>query len=116
MFETAVERITNIHELYSNKIFIFKLEPSNELVISYNIVPHPNISFISNTILVHRKKETNTMYTINALNNLIITNNGGRLNKNYRVDWDEFKNSIILTNGEGYKVLKTNLYRIINSN
>jgi hypothetical protein len=54
---------------------------------------------MANTILLHRKKETNSLYTINALNTLIKSLNNGFLDKNYMVDWnqlsDEEKNQIV---------------------
>jgi hypothetical protein len=47
------------------------IKSNDEYVCTYN-VDQPNINNIpENTILVHRKKETNTLYTINALNELI---------------------------------------------
>jgi hypothetical protein len=115
-FENILETIYDSYEIFSRKIFILKLEPSKELIISYNIVPSGNTKFLSNTISVHRKKETNTLYTINALNNLIKSMNRGVLDKSYMVQWVEYKNSIILTDGDGYKVLKTKLFRIIDIN
>ena len=71
-FETIVEKVFT-YDLFSRKIFVLKLEPSKELVVSYNIIPNNEHRFLPNTIMVHRKKETNTMYTINALNRLITT-------------------------------------------
>mgnify|MGYP003121865220 FL=1 len=115
-FETRLDTIFDSYELFSRKIFILKLEPSKELVISYNIVPSANTKFISNTIMAHRKKETNTLYTINALNRLILKLNKGHLDKSYEIDWNEYRNSMILTDGDGYKVMKTKLFRIIDVN
>lgn len=66
--------------------------------------------------MVHRKKESNTMYTINALNALITAENGGVLDKSYQVDWEKYRNSVILTDGDGYKVMNTSLFRIIDVN
>ena len=63
--------------------------------------------------MVHRKKESNTMYTINALNRLIKELNGGVEDKRYQVDWQNYTNSIILTEGNTYKVLGTKLFRIV---
>ena len=115
-FEQVLKTIFESYDLFSRKIFILKLEPSKELVISYNIIPNANVRFLSNTIMVHRKKETNTMYTINALNRLIIDLNNGTLDKSYQVNWDGYRNSMILTDGDGYKVMKTKLFRIIDVN
>ena len=66
--------------------------------------------------MVHRKKETNTMYTINALNRLISKLNGGMVDKDYQVNWNDYRNAVILTDGDGYKILKTSLFRIIDVN
>ncbi len=56
------------------------------------------------------------MYTINALNNLIEDLNDGVLDKSYQIDWQDYRNSIILTDGDGYKVMTTKLFRIIDVN
>lgn len=53
------------------------------------------------------------MYTINALNRVISDENGGVLDKSYQVDWQKYRNSVILTDGDGYKIMKTSLFRII---
>ena len=113
-FENIVDRILKEFELFSRKIFVLKLDPSKELVVSYNIIPNPS-KFLPSTIMVHRKKESNTMYTINALNRLIVDENGS-MDKTYQVDWDKYKNSVILTDGDGYKVMRTSLFRIIDVN
>ena len=115
-FESVLENIQNSFILYSRKIFILKLKPSQELVISYNIIPNNERKFLGSTILAHRKKESNTIYTINALNRLIVDLNGGVEDKTYKINWEDYKNSMILTDGEGYKILKTSLFRIVNVN
>jgi hypothetical protein len=114
-FENIVDTILKTFELFSRKIFVLKLQPSNELVVSYNIIPNSS-SFLPSTIMVHRKKESNTMYTINALNRLITTENGGVLDKSFQVNWDKYRNSVILTDGDGYKIMRTSLFRIIDVN
>jgi hypothetical protein len=114
-FESIIEKVFK-YELFSRKIFILKLEPSKELVVSYNIVANNNHQFLPETIMVHRKKESNTMYTINALNSLISSLNGGIVDKEYQVDWNQYQNTLILTNGNGYKVMKTSLFKIVDVN
>jgi len=114
-FESIIEKVFK-YELFSRKIFILKLEPSNELVVSYNIVANNSHQFLPETIMVHRKKESNTMYTINALNSLISSLNGGIVDKEYQVDWNQYQNTLILTNGNGYKIMKTSLFKIVDVN
>lgn len=114
-FESIIEKVFK-YELFSRKIFILKLEPSNELVVSYNIVANNSHQFLSETIMVHRKKESNTMYTINALNSLISSLNGGIVDKEYQINWNHYQNTLILTNGNGYKIMKTSLFKIVDVN
>jgi hypothetical protein len=71
---------------------------------------------LPNTILLHRKKESNTLYTINALNTLIKSLNGGILDTKYIVNWHEYRNSILLTNGPDLRKLDTSIHKIIDFN
>jgi hypothetical protein len=114
-FESIIEKVFK-YELFSRKIFILKLQPSNELVVSYNIVANNSHQFLPETIMVHRKKESNTMYTINALNSLISSLNGGIVDKEYQINWNQYQNTLILTNGNGYKIMKTSLFKIVDVN
>ena len=66
-----------------------------------------------NTILLHRKKESNTLYTINALNTLIKKLNNGVLDTSYIINWHDYKNSILLTNGPDLRKLDTSIHKII---
>jgi hypothetical protein len=66
-----------------------------------------------NTILVHRKKESNTLYTINALNELIKKLNGGVVDTRYQIDWQHYKNTILLTQQNELKQLRTKIHEII---
>jgi len=68
---------------------------------------------LDNTILLHRKKESNTLYTINALNDLIRSLNSGELDTNYRVNWQDYKNCILLTTGGELKKLDTKVHEIL---
>ena len=85
----------------------------DEYICTYN-VDFGNVSnFLENTILVHRKKETNTLYTINALNTLIKELNNGQLDSSYRVNWSDYKNCVLLTKGPELKRVNTKLFNII---
>ena len=115
--EEALDNVLdNIQERYRiiyNKIFVLYSKSQDEYICTYN-VDFGNVSaFLDNTILVHRKKESNTLYTINALNTLIKELNGGVLDTNYRVNWSEFRNCILLTKGPDLKRINTKLFSII---
>ena len=53
------------------------------------------------------------MYTINALNELIKLINNGVLDTNYQVEWDVYKNMILITNKEGLQKINTRILKII---
>ena len=114
--ETLDEILQEVQERYKiiyNKIFVLYSKSQNEYICTYN-VDFGNIgTFLDNTILVHRKKESNTLYTINALNTLITELNGGVLDTNYRINWPDYKNCILLTKGPELKRVNTKLYKII---
>jgi hypothetical protein len=66
------------------------------------------------TISVHRKKQTNTIYTINAINKLIEEKNGGVLDKTYKIDWTELQNTVLVTAYGRLKKVNTKISNIIN--
>ena len=113
--------LQNIRETYVivyNYIYILQNKANlDELYITYNINTEfkPNQP-LNDTILVHRKKESNSLYTINALNQLVREENGGVLDKTFIIDWKKFRNSIILTNTEGTKRIQTRIFEVIEFN
>jgi hypothetical protein len=97
-----------------NKVFILNVRDSEEYACTYNL-EQPDINNIpDNTISVHRKKESNTLYTINALNELIKSLNGGVVDTRFRVDWKHYRNTILLTTQGELKFLRTKIYEIKN--
>lgn len=113
--DETINTISNKYSILFNKIFILESPHSDELICTYNIdtgniSPQP----LPNTILLHRKKESNTLYTINALNTLIKSLNGGVLDNQYRINWYDYKNCILLTTGEDLRRLDTKINKVIN--
>ena len=108
--------LTKIQDRYNiiyNKIFVLYAKSQEEYICTYNVDMGNVNSFIDNTILVHRKKESNTLYTINALNKLIKELNGGVLDKSYRINWNDYRNCVLLTKGYDLKRINTRLHTII---
>jgi hypothetical protein len=112
--DTTLATIQGQYKILFNKIFILYIKSTEEYVFTYN-VDSVNISnnLLGNTILLHRKKESNTLYTINALNDLIKSLNGGVLNSTFPIDWKEYQNCILLTHAGDLKRLDTKIYKII---
>ena len=113
VLDDMVKSISKAYSIMYNKMFVLFVKSTGEYVITYN-VEQANVSNIPlNTILVHRKKETNTLYTINALNDLIKKLNGGVVDINFRVNWQHYQNCILLTQNGDLKQLNTKVYKII---
>ena len=111
--DEVVDRILEEHDILFNKIFVLVALDDNKTMLTYNIDgPVYNLQ-LPNTILVHRKKQTNTLYTINALNEVIRYLNDGVLDTTYQVDWTRFRNSLLLTRPGGFKKVRTRLKTII---
>ena len=108
-----VDSLQSKYTIMYNKMFVLHIKSNNEYVVTYN-VEQGNISSIpDNTILVHRKKDSNTLYTINALNTLIKQLNNGQLDSSYRINWADYKNCVLLTKGPELKRINTKLFNII---
>ena len=111
--DSLLDEITSKYTIIYNKLFVLSIVDKDEFVITYN-VDQGNVHTISeNTILVHRKKESNTLYTINALNELIKKLNGGVVDTKYQVNWQQYKNCILLTQHNELNQLNTKIYKII---
>jgi|TARA_B110000971_G_C19797266_1_gene402582 hypothetical protein len=111
--DATLREIQERYKIIYNKIFVLYSKSQDEYVCTYN-VDYGNVSnFIENTILVHRKKESNTLYTINALNTLVKELNGGELDKNFKVNWPDYRNCVLLTKGPELKRINTKLFRIV---
>jgi len=111
--DILIKSITSKYSIMYNKIFILQVKSNNDYAVTYNVEQGNLDNIPLNTILVHRKKDTNTLYTINALNELIKTLNGGKVDNKFPINWFEYKNSIILTQQGEIKELKTKIYKII---
>lgn len=111
--DDLISRIKSQYSILYNKIFVLKIKDNDEYVCTYNI-DQGNINDIpNNTILVHRKKESNTLYTINALNELIKKLNDGVVDTKFPIVWQHYKNTILLTQHDELRQLRTKIYKII---
>lgn len=115
--ERLDERLAEINSQYKilyNKIFVLASPESEEYMCTYNIeIEGQETKILGNTILLHRKKETNTLYTINALNTLIMNLNGGVMDNRFPINWQEYRNSMLLTQGNEFRKLNTLVHKIV---
>lgn len=110
----TVSMIQKTYSVVYKRIFVLSVDDSHELICSFNINKENIQKQLPGAMLVHRKKETNTMYTINSLNALIKSENNGMLDSSYSVNWSNYSNSLLVTSNNELKILKTKVYQIIN--
>jgi hypothetical protein len=104
---SEVNFIANNMNLTNNFIFLFRHteEPQKQLL-TYNAVVergspfHPRLY----TMRVHRKKQTNTLYTINALNAAVASQHDGKTGRDLKLDWSVYESCLLLTAGKKLKV------------
>jgi len=113
----VVDIVVTCNDVLYEKIYVFQnTNELNQLICTYNVEHQPDYQEnIIDTISLHRKKQSNTLYTINALNEVIREKNDGVLDKSYMVDWLEFENTLLLTNEIGLQKIPTKIFQIIDT-
>ena len=113
--EEITGRIQTSYVILFNKIFVLESLDGEKIMLTYNVDMGNSSTngIIDNTILVHRKKQTNTLYTINALNELIESLNNGVLDKRFPIEWNDYRNCILLIQTEGFNKIDTKIRDII---
>lgn len=109
--EEAIMREVNyiVENLDLTARYIFLLHHTDEphkKILTYNARTSPGQSFNPRlyTMRVHRKKHTNTLYTINALNLAIASQHDGATGKDLSLDWKSYSNSLLLSVGKKLQV------------
>jgi len=115
-YKEVVNTIQSSYVILFDKLFVLESLDKEKIMITYNVDMNNSTvnSMVDNTILVHRKKQTNTLYTINALNELIKSLNNGVIDKSFAVNWNDYKNCILLIQTEGFNRIDTKIKEIIN--
>ena len=115
-YEEVANTIQTSYVILFNKLFVLESLDGEKIMLTYNVDlgNTSGDSMVDNTILVHRKKQTNTLYTINALNELIKSLNNGILDKSFMINWNDYQNCILLVQTEGFNRIDTKIKEIIN--
>tara|TARA_Y100000592_G_scaffold7671_1_gene10825 strand:- start:3028 stop:3420 length:393 start_codon:yes stop_codon:yes gene_type:complete len=115
-YEKVLNTVQTSYVILFNKIFVLESLNEEKIMLTYNVDMNNSSkdSMVDNTILVHRKKQTNTLYTINALNELIKSLNNGVLDKKFPIEWNNYQNCILLIQAEGFNKIDTKIKDIIN--
>lgn len=114
--DVALEAIEDKVGVPKNRVFIFTCPDIDDYILTYNIdSEHANVKFNSiwkDTISIHRKKETNTIFSINAMNEIIKRENNGYLNQNYKINWEQYRNCFLLIRGGKISILPITLVKL----
>ena len=114
-YEEVANTIQTSYVILFDKLFVLESLDGEKIMLTYNVDMGNSSTngIIDNTILVHRKKQTNTLYTINALNELIKSLNNGYLDKKFPINWNDYRNCILLIQTEGFNKIDTKIKDII---
>ena len=114
---SVISVIIECYDVVFEKIYVFvNNEDPNLLFCTYNVVPDDfDFAQSKDTISLHRKKQTNTLYTINALNEIIRSENNGVLDKSFTIEWENFQNTLLLTNENGLQKIVTKIHTVVNT-
>lgn len=111
--QPTINNIVSNYNILNGKIFVLQMSENPELACTYNIESGNLNDLLDNTISIHRRKETNTLYTINGLNFLIKSLNNNILDKNYKVNWEDYSNTAILVTDKKLILHELQIYKII---
>ena len=115
--DDIIEEIQDTYTVAFNKVYVLENKDNKrEVMCTYNINLDVKSETLPNTISIHRKKQTNTLYTINALNDIVSSLNEGVIDPNFLIEWEDYKNSLLVTDEDGLKIINTKLYTIIELN
>ena len=115
--DDILELIIECNDILYDKIYVFQNgNDHNQLICTYNVEYEDDYvsENIPNTNSLHRKKQSNTLYTINALNEVIRELNNGVLDKRFPIPWEDYHNSLLLTNEAGLNKIPTKIHTIVN--
>ena len=113
--DDTVKKITDAYSIVFNKVYVLQNENNvNELICTYNVDTTNGVDYnkVMGTISLHRKKHSNTLYTINALNECIKNLNNGVSDNKFMIPWENFKNMLMVTNSDGLNKINTRIFKI----
>ncbi len=116
-FKNTIEEIKQFYAVNNDRFFVFSnVSAPKEVFITYNIACEGReFPKFPNTISIHRKKQTNTLYTLNAMNQIIKDENGGVFDKKFPVKWESYSNSLIITGSPSIRLIPIEILEIVNS-
>lgn len=113
--QQEVQFIADNLNLTAPYIFLLgNVEDPTKKILTYNAQTERGQSFNPRlyTLRLHRKKQTNTLYTINALNLALAKEHEGASGSHLRLDWEAYRNTMLLTAGKKLQVYPIEVLKI----
>ena len=110
-----VETIASTANLVNDYIFLLRdRENPARKIITYNVEAGKprNATGRLFTLRVHRKKQTNTLYTINALNTAIAKEHNGQTGKHLKLNWEDYQDCLLMTSGKDLAIYHIEVVKI----
>ena len=113
--QEEVQFIADNLNLTAPYIFLMQnaTDPSKK-ILTYNAETEKGKSFNPRlyTMRLHRKKQTNSLYTINALNLALALEHDGASGRHLKLDWEKYQNTMLLTAGKKLQTYPVEVLKI----
>jgi hypothetical protein len=112
LYLSEIESLAQYYNIADKKIYVLQSGANkDDIFLTFNAAKG-NSAFYPNTMSVHRKKEFNILYSINALNELIKMENNGIASSSHQIAWDNYRNCLITARDGKVKITPTRLMKI----
>lgn len=108
-YRTELQRIREVYRPDSSIFVLENVEQPNEVYVTFNTTYNFKMSGI---IKMNKNKDTNTLFTIDALNTLAIREIG-KISRDFVPDWEAYRNSLLLIRDGELYIAKTKIKEII---
>ena len=114
IYLSEIEALAEYYNIVDGKIYVLQSGSNkDDIFLTFNAAKGNN-NFYPNTMSVHRKKEFNILYSINALNELIKMENNGIASSSHQIAWENYRSCLITARDGKVKITPTRLIKIFN--
>jgi hypothetical protein len=111
-YQEEIVALTKVYTISGDRIYVLSnVERPDDIFLTFNGTKIGD-AFYPRTISVHRKKDYNVLYSINALNELVKLENRGNFSSQANINWEKYRNSLITTKDGKLKITPTKLVKI----
>jgi hypothetical protein len=111
-YQEEIAALTKVYTISGDRIYVLvNLERADDIFLTFN-GNKIGEEYYPRTISVHRKKDYNVLYSINALNELVRLDNSGSFSSQVNINWEKYRNSLITTKDGKLKITPTKLVKI----